>query len=86
MTKLRDDLKSDMINSENNMPNMDDMGLIKKVRVLPGFRFTSIFTISTESQTEKAKKGKDRGAVGWPVKPVEDPDLFKIIKMVMPWA
>ena len=86
MAKLKGGLKPDMIITDINMPNMDGMELIKNVRALPGFRFTPILTMTTESQPEKRAEGKRLGATGWLVKPVGGTDLLKIIKRVMPGA
>jgi two-component system chemotaxis response regulator CheY len=84
MTKLKGGLKPDLIITDINMPNMNGMELIKNVRALPGFRFTPILTMTTESQAEKREEGKKLGATGWLVKPVGGPDLIKIIKKVLP--
>jgi len=84
MAKLKGGIKPDLIITDINMPNMDGMELIKNVRALPGFRFTPILTMTTESQAEKREEGKRLGATGWLVKPVGGPDLIKIIKKVLP--
>jgi two-component system chemotaxis response regulator CheY len=84
LTKLKAGLKPDLIITDINMPNMDGMELIKNVRALPGFRFTPILTMTTESQAEKREEGKKLGATGWLVKPVGGADLVKIIKKVLP--
>ena len=84
MTKLKGGVKPDLIITDINMPNMGGMELIKNVRALPGFRFTPILTLTTESQTDKREEGKKLGATGWLVKPVGGADLLKIIKQVLP--
>jgi len=86
MTKLKGGVKPDLIITDINMPNMGGMELIKNVRALPGFRFTPILTLTTESQTDKREEGKKLGATGWLVKPVGGADLLKIIKQVLPGA
>ena len=86
MTKLKGGIKPDMIITDINMPNMGGLELIKNVRALPGFRFTPILTLTTESQAEKREEGKKMGATGWLVKPVTGADLLKIIKQVLPGA
>jgi len=86
MDKLKGGLKPDLIITDINMPNMDGMELIKNVRALPGFRFTPILTMTTESQAEKREEGKKLGATGWLVKPVGGVDLIKVIKKVVPGA
>ncbi|MBN2618830.1 MAG: response regulator [Spirochaetales bacterium] len=58
-----------------NMPNMDGITLIKKVRELKNHKFTPILFLTTESQESKKMEGKSAGASGWIVKPFE-PDTF----------
>ena len=82
--KLKAGLKPDLIITDINMPNMGGLELIQRVRMLPGFRFTPILTLTTESQAEKRDEGKKLGATGWLVKPIAGPDLIKVIKQVLP--
>lgn len=84
--KLKTGVKPDLIITDINMPNMGGLDLIKNVRTLPGFRFTPILTLTTESQTAKRDEAKKLGATGWLVKPVSGPDLVKVIKQVLPGA
>ena len=84
--KLNGGLKPDLIITDVNMPNMDGLELIRNVRLLPGFRFTPILTLTTESQAQKRDEGRKLGATGWLVKPVLGPDLIKVIKQVVPGA
>ena len=86
LSKLKSGIKPDLIITDINMPNMGGMELIKNVRALPGFRFTPILTLTTESQADKRDEGKKLGATGWLVKPVGGADLLKIIKQVLPGA
>jgi len=86
LTKLKAGVKPDLIITDINMPNMGGLELIKNVRALPGFRFTPILTLTTESQAAKRDEGKKLGATGWLVKPVAGPDLVKVIKQVVPGA
>jgi two-component system, chemotaxis family, chemotaxis protein CheY len=86
LTKLKGGMKPDLIITDINMPNMGGLELIKNVRALPGFRFTPILTLTTESHTEKRDEGKKLGATGWLVKPVDGPALIKVIKQVLPGA
>ncbi|MBC7685996.1 MAG: response regulator [Bdellovibrionales bacterium] len=86
MTKLKAGVKPDLIITDINMPNMGGLELIKHVRALPGFRFTPILTLTTESQAAKRDEGKKLGATGWLVKPIAGSDLVKVIKQVVPGA
>lgn len=84
LTKLKGGVKPDLIITDINMPNMGGLEFIKNARTLPGFRFTPILTLTTESDASKRDEGKKLGATGWLVKPVAGPDLIKVIKQVLP--
>ena len=86
LAKLKSGLKPNLIITDVNMPNMDGLELIRNVKTLPGFRFTPILTLTTESQAVKRDQAKQLGATGWLVKPVSGPDLIKVIKQVLPGA
>ena len=79
-------VKPDLIITDINMPNMDGLTLIQNVRALPGFRFTPILTLTTESQASKKEEGKRLGATGWMEKPIASADLIKVIKRLLPGA
>lgn len=78
--------KPDLIITDINMPNMDGIEFIGKARALPGFRFTPILVLTTESQQTRRDAAKKLGATGWMVKPVGGADLLKIVRQVLPGA
>jgi two-component system chemotaxis response regulator CheY len=86
LDKLKGGLKPNLIITDINMPQMGGLELIGKVRAIPGFRFTPILTLTTESETAKRDEGKRQGATGWLVKPIAGNDLIKVIKQVLPGA
>ena len=86
LTKLKAGVKPDLIITDINMPNMGGLEFIKNARALPGFRFTPILTLTTESEAAKRDEGKKLGATGWLVKPIAGPDLVKVIKQLLPGA
>lgn len=73
----------DMVVTDLNMPNMDGLELIKKVRAEGEYRFTPIVMLTTESSEEKKKAGREAGASGWIVKPFKPEQLLKVVKMVL---
>ncbi len=75
--------KVDMLITDLNMPNMDGLDLIKKVRSEVKYRFTPIVMLTTESSEEKKKAGRLAGASGWIVKPFKPEQLLKVVKMVL---
>lgn len=86
LAKLKGGLKPDLIITDVNMPNMGGIELIKHVRSLPGFRFTPLLTLTTETQAAKRDEARKLGATGWLVKPILGPDLIKVIKQLLPGA
>jgi two-component system chemotaxis response regulator CheY len=66
-----------------NMPIMDGIEMIGRVRELPRHRTTPIFVLTTESGADAAKRGKGVGATAWIVKPVKPDVLIKGIRSVL---
>jgi two-component system chemotaxis response regulator CheY len=65
----------DLVITDVNMPGMDGLTLVKKLRELPTYRTVPILILSTEMDPEKKKIAKNSGATGWLVKPF-DPNLL----------
>lgn len=77
-------LRPDLILTDLNMPNMNGLELIRAAR--QRLRFTPIIVVSTESQLSIKDEAKRAGATGWLVKPVQPPDVLKVIGAVLPKA
>ena len=73
----------DVVISDINMPNMDGIELVKRLRSLPAYKFTPILMLTTESSQEKKMEGKQAGATGWLVKPFNPDQLLKTISRVL---
>ncbi len=74
----------DMLVTDLNMPNMDGIDLVRKVRQMPGNRFIPIIMLTSESQPEQVRAGKAVGASGWVTKPFKKEALLSVVKMVCP--
>ncbi len=72
-----------MMLTDLNMPNMDGIELIRRMRANPSFKFIPIVLLTTESQPEKKQEGKTAGATGWIVKPFKPEQLLAVIKKVL---
>ena len=72
-----------MVVTDLNMPNLDGIGLIKKLRMDTNHKFIPIIMLTTESQSEKKMEGKAAGATGWIVKPFKPEQLLAVIKKVL---
>ena len=73
----------DLIVTDLNMPNMDGIQLITAARKLPGYSFTPILMLTTESQAEKKAEGRKAGATGWIVKPFNADQLISVVKKLV---
>jgi two-component system chemotaxis response regulator CheY len=75
-----DESRVDMVITDLNMPEMDGLELIRQLRDQPGYKFTPIIMLTTESQEAKKQEGKKVGASGWIVKPFTPEQLIGVVK------
>lgn len=66
-----------------NMPNMDGITLVQRLRELPHYKFTPILILTTESSLDRKRAGKEAGATGWIVKPFDPDSLVNVINRVL---
>lgn len=74
---------ADLVLTDQNMPKMDGLTLIKSLRGLPQYRSTPILMLTTESSDAMKAAGKAAGATGWLVKPFDPNKLIEVIKKVI---
>jgi len=72
-----------LVLTDQNMPNMDGLTLIKTLRGLPQFGTTPILMLTTESSDAMKTQGKAAGATGWLVKPFDPHKLLEVVKKVI---
>ena len=75
--------KLSLIITDVNMPRMDGITLVQRLRALPEFKFTPILVLTTESDTSMKLKGKEAGATGWIVKPFSPEKLLDVVNKVL---
>ena len=68
--------------TDQNMPKMDGLTLVKNLRALPQYAATPILLLTTESSDQMKAAGKAAGATGWLVKPFDPAKLIEVIKKV----
>jgi len=73
----------DLIITDVNMPNMNGIQLIEKVRGGSSNKFVPILVLTTESGQDMLEEGKKAGATGWIVKPFTNEKLLATIKKVI---
>lgn len=79
---VEDDDQYDVVITDINMPNMDGIELIKKLRATENFKYTPILVLTTEGGEDKKQEGKAAGATGWIVKPFNPDTLMAAVKKV----
>jgi two-component system, chemotaxis family, chemotaxis protein CheY len=72
-----------MLITDINMPNLDGIELVRKVRMHAVYRFIPIILLTTESQDTKRREGKAAGATGWIVKPFKPDQLLNVVRKVI---
>ncbi|AXQ93740.1 response regulator [Cereibacter azotoformans] len=72
----------DAILTDQNMPRLDGIGFIRKLRTLPEGKGVPIVFLSTESQDTLRAQAKEAGAIGWMIKPFDQAQLLAVVKKV----
>lgn len=73
----------DLILTDQNMPRIDGLTLIKTLRGLPQYATTPILMLTTESSDAMKQQGRAAGATGWLVKPFDPQKLIEVVKKVI---
>ena len=72
-----------LVLTDQNMPKMDGLTLIKSLRGLPKYASVPILMLTTEAGDAMKAQGKAAGATGWLVKPFDPPKLLEVVKKVI---
>ncbi len=72
-----------LILTDQNMPKMDGITLIKTLRGLPQYKTTPILVLTTETSDAMKTAGRAAGATGWLVKPFDPQKLLEVVKKVL---
>ena len=73
----------DLVISDVNMPSMDGIGLVARLRACPAYRLVPIVMLTTESSQEMKQRARAAGATGWIVKPFTPEQLLAVVKKVL---
>jgi two-component system, chemotaxis family, chemotaxis protein CheY len=72
-----------MVITDLNMPGLDGLSLIRKIRANPRHAGVPIVMLTTESEESKKLEGKAAGATGWIVKPFDQARLLAAVKKLV---
>lgn len=70
----------DIIITDINMPIMDGLKLVKRVRSDPAHKDTPIVVITTEGSSEDRQRALDLGANAYITKPIQAPQVIATVK------
>jgi len=73
----------DAVITDQNMPEMDGLTLVRRLRAIDEYATTPILLLTTESSTEIKQRGREAGATGWIVKPFEPLRLVEVCRKVL---
>ncbi|TVO69068.1 MAG: response regulator [Denitromonas halophila] len=73
----------DLVLTDQNMPRMDGLALIRALREMPAYQRTPILMLTTESSDEMKSQGRAAGATGWMVKPFDPLKLIEVVRKVI---
>jgi two-component system chemotaxis response regulator CheY len=80
IAKLKADPGIRLILSDVNMPNMDGLTMVEKIRQELGNTSVNVIMLTTESSPNMKERGKSAGIKGWIVKPFKGPAVLEALK------
>jgi two-component system chemotaxis response regulator CheY len=72
-----------LVLTDQNMPRMDGLTLIRSLRKLPQYATAPILMLTTEASDAMKAQGRQAGATGWLVKPFDPARLLEVVKKVI---
>ncbi|MBD3586288.1 MULTISPECIES: response regulator [Salinimonas] len=73
----------DFVLTDQNMPRMDGLTLIRELRKMSAYARTPIVVLTTEAGESMKTQGKAAGATGWMVKPFDPDKLLTVTSKVL---
>ena len=73
----------DLIITDQSMPKMDGITLVKALRALPQYATVPILLLTTESSDGMKDEGRTAGATGWLVKPFHPDTLRRTVRQTL---
>ncbi|MCO7226319.1 response regulator [Pleionea sp. CnH1-48] len=83
LDKMRADPAVKLVISDVNMPNIDGLTMVEKIRNELGNKTVNIIMLTTESDPRMKERGKAAGVKGWIVKPFKGEAVVGSIKKLV---
>jgi two-component system, chemotaxis family, chemotaxis protein CheY len=72
-----------LVVTDLNMPRMDGLTMIRKLRQMSNCRGVPIVFLTTESDEAKKREAKEAGATGWITKPFRQEQMLAVVKKLL---
>lgn len=76
----------DLVITDVNMPGINGIDLVARIRAMATLRSVPILLLTTESDPDAKNRARAAGATGWIVKPFQPPQLLAVVARVLPAA
>lgn len=73
----------DLVLTDQNMPGMDGLGLIRELRTMKNYKTVPILMLTTETGDDIKAQGRAAGATGWIVKPFDPARLTEVVRKLI---
>lgn len=74
---------ADLIITDLDMPKLDGLSLIRKLRAMPDYRRVPVVVLTTESDGAVKQKARAAGATGWITKPFTPRQLVGVVQKIL---
>lgn len=74
----------ELVITDFNMPVMNGVALVRHLRAQPGYRYTPILMLTTETGDDRKSEGRSAGATGWVTKPFDPVRLIQVVNRLVP--
>jgi two-component system chemotaxis response regulator CheY len=83
LSKLKADPGIKLVVCDVNMPNMDGLTMVEKIRGELGNKTVHLIMLTTESSPNMKERGKAAGVKGWIVKPFKSAAVLETFKKLV---
>lgn len=86
LVKLKSDPGIKLVVADVNMPNMDGLTMVERIRSELGNTRVNLIMLTTESSPNMKERGKAAGVKGWIVKPFKGTAVLETFKKLVATA
>ncbi len=68
-----------LVITDLNMPNVDGIEFVRRLKLHPSYKFTPIVMLTTESGEDRKREGQAAGVKAWMVKPFRPEQMIDLV-------